>query len=638
MNDGATLRGDVYYPTNSDGDIQDGQYPVILTVSPYHDKTQDERDRGGAAFVDFDYIHAIFDVRGTGSSDGAFEFLGPREQEDYGELIHWAGDLPRSNGNVGMYGASYMGINQYLAARAAGPNSPLKALFPRITGVDTYRNVWFPGGLFNEVFNAFLFGSTTAGPLVDPIADADDMYNEDFIDMMEGRLAGGLQSGIPNLVGSQFGTGRAYREDYWRARAHEYALPAIVEYDIPVFHYTGWFDIFQPGSCQVYTQLQNLWAGRPQFAAMEPNQPVTGRYQSVVGPYFHATIPQPTVFELARLWFDRFLKRKQNGIDKTETPLHIFQVYGNRWVDAATWPLPDTTVETYYLGGGTTGTAEHSLNDGWLRTGKPATTHGSDTLPWRPTSNPCSRATNEKNAGLLASPGVLFGISEGAPPPCDNENRGFETTALAYTSEPFERGRDLAGPISATVFARATSDNTSWVLSLSQVAPDGSSRQLAYGALLGSFRELNEERSWYLPADESRPSDAPGKQSHASRGGRRDTPGPPESEDLLVRPLHDYTRRTETPIGPGEVERYDVLLTPILARIHPNHRLRLTIRTTAPWAEPFVKDVDDLVGGIYHIQRNRINASHLNIPFTDQRLTESSTNWGICRTGCGNSY
>ena len=630
--DGVTLVGDILYPTDNQGDIANGEFPVVLSMNPYNGNTDDRIQTAyppAEYLADHGYIRAVFDVRGTGSSGGSWRAWGPREQQDYAELIDWIATLPHSTGKVGLLGASYLGYNQFLAARAVDEDSPLEALFPIVAGTDLWRSVWSPGGLVNTTFNPVWWGASAESHPTSAVLGIDEMSPSETQERSESQTAGYYGTTLDFIVGQELGTDHAYREEYWRERSVTLALPDIVAKDIPVFHYTGWFDLFQPESIEVYTELQNLWAGRDQYAPMAPDQEVTGRYQMAIGPYMHtvdATITVPFERDLARLWFDRWLKGRNNGIDETNTPLHMFQVYGNRWVDAATWPLPETSVETFYLDGGTTGTAPHSKNDGWLRSREPAGTGGSDTLFWRPTSNPCQQAHHEFS--IFTMP-----VRDG----CGADNREWEATGLSYTSAAFEDGRNLAGPGSVTIYARANTPNTSWAVSLSDVAPDGTARQLCYGALLGSFRELDEEQSWYLSPDD----DSETSSGQAPSPPAKAEPASPPTQDpdsKLVRPRPTYTRKSEQPVEPGEVERYDILLTPMFARIHPGHRLRLTVQTTAPWAEPAAKDVDELVGGTYQVQRNDVYPSKVNLPFAAGPLEISSTDWGECNFACGQTY
>ena len=56
--------------------------------------------------------------------------FGPRQSQDGVELVKWASTLPNTSGRVGMFGISYLAVNQLFTAAAVGPDSPLKAHLP----------------------------------------------------------------------------------------------------------------------------------------------------------------------------------------------------------------------------------------------------------------------------------------------------------------------------------------------------------------------------------------------------------------------------------------------------------------------------------------------------------------------------
>lgn len=628
MSDGITIRGQLYYPSNSNGGIADeaGPFPVIATFNPYVQESDETRSTpiggsegitpgGTAAFVNRGYIRAEFETRGTGGSDGRFRGGDPREQKDYAELIHWLADLPRSTGKVGLYGASYMGMTQFFAVRGLEriddsvrtTQSPLAALFPIVTGVEVYRNVLFNGGMY-PLWTPTWMSSTWGRPLASGLLAADDMSAEETVDTTQAHVAGAYEDGISPVVGSNLGTKHAYRGEYWKKRSMELAFPAIIERDIPVFTIQGWHDIFQPGAAYIYTQLQNLWAGRNQFGPMDVDQPVSGRYQCAIGNYYHVSAKNSVHW--AQLWFDRFLKNNQNGIDKTATPLHLFEVFGDQWIDAQTWPLPDfggRRVATFYLNPGRTSTANHSLNDGALRQSKPAASDANDTLPWR-LHNPCHEGTKEEN---------LLGL--GADTRCTDSGRLFEAGTLTYTTPTFDDVHHIAGPISLSLFASTDTTNTSWAVMLNDIAPDGTSTMISKGQLLGSLRALNEDRSWVIKDDsETKPKEHKGTYSQASKAS---------DEGRLLRPLHPFTQASEQLVEPGTIERYDIFMDPVFARIRPGHRLRLAVRTNASWAIPLAKDLNDVIG-TYQVQRSRDDASFINIPLISGSVPESKTDWG----------
>ena len=147
---------------------------MLLTQTPYG------KDSGGAAgsgtgedayLVRRGYIDVVADVRGTGDSQGQFGFFDPAQQRDGAALVRWAAGLPRSDGKVGLYGESYLGINQLLTVGQLGPGSPVKAIFPIISGTELYRDTAFDGGLIDLEFGVLYVGLTGSLNLVNPVAE-----------------------------------------------------------------------------------------------------------------------------------------------------------------------------------------------------------------------------------------------------------------------------------------------------------------------------------------------------------------------------------------------------------------------------------------------------------------------------------
>jgi predicted acyl esterase len=77
--------------------------PVIVEFSPYGPACCAEY--GGPSF-NYLQVH----IRGTGLSNGSFDALGPRTQQDVAEVLGWACGQPWSNGRIGLYGFSASAI------------------------------------------------------------------------------------------------------------------------------------------------------------------------------------------------------------------------------------------------------------------------------------------------------------------------------------------------------------------------------------------------------------------------------------------------------------------------------------------------------------------------------------------------
>ncbi len=158
MPDGTALDGDIYRPASSE------RFPVILGAHPYNKDLQSPPLRpvgftpmrgymesgDSTFFARRGYVHAVFNVRGTGKSEGFYQLMGPVEVQDICDLIGWLAAQPWSSGNVGMFGVSYF-ARLAKAVAAAGPK-PLKAIFAPFAGTDDYRQRSYHSGILAHGF------------------------------------------------------------------------------------------------------------------------------------------------------------------------------------------------------------------------------------------------------------------------------------------------------------------------------------------------------------------------------------------------------------------------------------------------------------------------------------------------------
>ena len=89
-------------------------------------------------------------LRGTGCSEGDFDLFERQWVADGVDVIDWASRQAWSNGAIAMVGLSFPGMTQLMV----GPERPaaLKALLPWSAMTDIYRDVAYPGGIFNASF------------------------------------------------------------------------------------------------------------------------------------------------------------------------------------------------------------------------------------------------------------------------------------------------------------------------------------------------------------------------------------------------------------------------------------------------------------------------------------------------------
>jgi uncharacterized protein len=169
MDDGVVIRADVFRPKG------DGRWPVLLTYGPYAKGLAFQKGYPSAwqamiashpdvvcgstnryqnwevvdpeKWVPHGYVCVRVDSRGTGRSPGFIDHFSPRETRDFYQCIEWAGAQPWSNGNVGLNGISYYGINQWHVAALQPPH--LKAMCIWEGAADWYRDMTHHGGILS---------------------------------------------------------------------------------------------------------------------------------------------------------------------------------------------------------------------------------------------------------------------------------------------------------------------------------------------------------------------------------------------------------------------------------------------------------------------------------------------------------
>jgi uncharacterized protein len=582
MSDAVELRVDIHYPTDRDtGGPAEGPFPVLLSMTPYGKKAPPPAAQigGGATpyLIERGYIEVMVDVRGCGVSGGSFEMFGERQTQDGVELVNWASKLPNANGRVGMFGVSYLAINQLFTAAAVGPGSPLKALFPVMAARDFYRDAATMGGAPHLRTVRAYGGVYRLLNVVNPVLEV--LNRGKHPRPRAGGFAAVRKRGRaqrsyfrPLIADAVAGGDTAFDEKFWDALRPAAVLPDIVANNVAVFLVGGWHDAFQRGAPLNYAALQNAFAGRPDEQPMQPGQPVSDQLRLMMGPWYHVTAYGGLHLNALQLrWFDYWLN------DDAEATISgspwTFQAIGSeRWFHAREYPLPEATPTRFYLSDSGRLTADSA----------PETSTATITYVGRgPTSG---RSVEQWTLGLAS-----FARSQrGGQTRYDQDNRRVQRGALTYTTEVFATPTLIVGPITLTVHATANTTEALWVAHLDDVAPDGASRPLTQGALLGSHRELDPERTWYL------------------------------SDGTVLRPHHFSTRSAAKPVVPGELTRYDVEIFPTAAVLEAGHRLRLTLTTfDFPHLVPPVPARRALAGGSYQLHQGGPTPSHLLIPVAD---------------------
>ncbi|MBI3022838.1 MAG: CocE/NonD family hydrolase [Thaumarchaeota archaeon] len=478
MRDGTTTRADVYRPEKV------GKYPVLLQRTPYDKTFTAFAYLGLRPFraVDRGYAVVIQDVRGRWASEGEFDPL-RNEMNDGYDTVKWCSSQPWSSGKVGMYGASYVGAVQWLAAASGVPS--LKAIAPFVTASNYYNEWYYRNGALQLSFvEAWCFDSFAATELLRrgrkkeaekilEVADALDELVFNYIPVKK----------LPYLKGSSDffydWISHPSQDAYWEKinlkRYH-------ARINIPALNIGGWYDIFQQGTINNYLGMKKR--GRTKLSRQQ---------KLVMGPWMHwgrAPWMNKLVGELdfghhaswegvdmegyVLRWYDHWLKGEENGVEK-ERPVRIFVMGENVWRDEKEWPLARTRYRRYFMRGG--GSANSVEGDGRLSE-KPPNDEPSDRFVYDP-MNPVPT-----KGGLLC---CNHTFNPGGP--YDQSEIESRMDVLVYSTPELERDTEVTGPVVVKLFASSMAVDTDFTAKLVDVWPCGVAMLLTDGIIRARYRE-----------------------------------------------------------------------------------------------------------------------------------------------------
>ena len=329
MRDGTRLAMDLFRPTRGGigGGVATERLPVIWTANRYQRAKLYEGmlytmlDNFGwlADLVRHGYVVAVVDVRGSGASFGTFggQFNRQETQDSY-DVTEWLGTQPWSSGKVGMYGGSYLGITQYMAAGQVPPH--LAAIVPEKGGADLYSLLW-NGGIFRAGFVERWTRMVRELDVDDPAAPVDGPEGEALLraavaEHRNNRSMAEISAALPFRDSVDAKTGvRPWIE--WSPITYR---KEIERSGVAIYHLAGWFDRYVTGQTVLFKNLDN-----PQ--------------RITIGPWSHVQDHELDFGAEHHRFYDYWLKGIDNGIAK-EDPVHYY-VMGSGWRSARQWPLPE---------------------------------------------------------------------------------------------------------------------------------------------------------------------------------------------------------------------------------------------------------------------------------------------------------
>jgi putative CocE/NonD family hydrolase len=480
MRDGVSLRADIYRPK------QEGRYPVLLQRTPYN--KANGADFGMRA-AEAGYVAIIQDVRGRFTSEGEW-YPFKWESQDGFDTVEWAAALPYANGKVGMWGGSYVGATQMLAAIAHPPH--LAGILPVVTASNYHSNWTYQGGAFEQWFNE----SWTSGL-------AQDTLNR----KMQGEtnaLTGAwkLPLSVYPIFNSPGGAAQADTtedlapyfldwlahpgyDEYWKRWSIEEHYADI---QVPALSVAAWYDIFQGGSLRNYQGLRehagNAAARNDQRLLVTIGGHAGGGRQ--VGEVDFGAGAEFNETQVTLDWYDFLFKGAQNGFAKK--PVRIFVMGANEWRDEDEWPLKRAHAMKYFLA--SSKGANSLAGDGVLSASAGGAGRDSDQFVYDP-ANPVPTT-----GGPLCCDAAHL-----APGPRDQRAVEARDDVLVYSTTSLERDVEVTGQVTLDFWAKSSAVDTDFTAKLVDVWPNGFAQNLTEGIVRAKYRDSQEKAELLNPQE-----------------------------------------------------------------------------------------------------------------------------------------
>jgi putative CocE/NonD family hydrolase len=443
MPDGIRLSARLWLP-----DAQ-ARAPLVLEYIPYRkrDLYRHHDNAWGPALAQHGIGYARVDARGSGDSEGVIvdEYL-QMELQDGAAIIAWLAAQGFSNGNVGMRGISWGGINTLQVAALAPP--ALKAIMPMCCTDTRYTDdAHYIGGALG--LTNFQWATQFKLVMAQPPDPA--IVGSAWRHMWQQRL-----DSAPDIVATW--VRHQHNDAYWQRGSVSQDYAAI---KCPIFIVDGWTDTY------INTVFRLLEHARTPIKAL-------------VGPWAHnypeGGTPGPAldwVFEEVR-WWKQWLAGEATGI-MDEPTLRCFMPSATaseattpdlpgQWIAANHWPKPDLALH--------------------LSHGRLGTTAGSGSITY----------VADKIVGLRKLEWLPF-PPEGVP----GEQTPDDQKSLVFDSDILTEDTDILGHPVAHIRVAANRPVAQLALRLCRVDPDGKSWLITDGLLNLTQRDSNVTPSKLVP-------------------------------------------------------------------------------------------------------------------------------------------
>jgi uncharacterized protein len=451
MSDGVRLMTHVWIPKGQ------GPWPAILVRNPYVDGGN-VKDPSLLQFVTYGYAVVLQECRGRGASEGVWEpYL--NERQDGLDTLSWLVEQDWLDGNVGLYGGSYLSFNQWILADRLPPQ--VKTMYISVMGTDLNRFAYMDGMFRHDIYTSWSLsnaGVDWAG------RDMSEAAHHAFrirppIEMSE-QMMGKI---LPWYRGFLLNPGSGdplWNDGLWSLLK---SIPSKV--NIPVCLVGGWFDIALDTMFRSYTQLKPEIREKSRF---------------VVGPWVHSLAPcgdleypggwvegtnggTKAVVE----WFDSMLKGKP--YPDALGVVHAYAIGENRWMTWDSWPPRGESVSFYLNGSQALGKA-------------PSTQANSASYTYYPDFP----VPTNGGSGLLSVYSESGYLPKSA---CVRQpDPGYRDDVISFLSDPLEHDLFVTGQIKIVLNVGSTAEDTAFTVKVIEVFPGGEAYNVADGITSMAYR------------------------------------------------------------------------------------------------------------------------------------------------------
>ena len=458
--DGVNLATEVFLPAGG----QPGQkFPTIVIRTCYGKSRDIHRS---THWVNRGYAFVIQDVRGRSDSDGE---LVPfyYEREDAYDLFSWIAAQGWSDGNIGMWGASYLGYTTTAAATSGHPN--LKTVISEVNvGSPFFADTVRRGG----AVCSWPLLCWTLGQSVSNRVDY-EVFQGITVDPDKAVKVRPITEIPTQMIGKRSGPwdiwAKHYSYDEFWAHCDNTAHGKNVK--IPMLILSGWHDGDALGVQETWRFLTaNDTPGRRIIIGPWPHS--LNAFRDCLNTEYGDNAIDYDFDTRTIRWFDCYLKNVPNGED--QKPRASYYVGGkgeNKWHYSDDWsPLESTLTELYF---GSDGRANSMHGDGCLLA-TPAEGQQFDSYVYDPENT--ARGEGE------FSPTVLNALHS-------------RQDCLVYETQVLTEPVAVAGNISTEFYAASSAVDTDFFVCVSDVDEKGIARWVSKNGIRAEFRNWPQEPS-----------------------------------------------------------------------------------------------------------------------------------------------